>query len=266
MEKQTNNLGKIINTLNQKIEDLSYLIQIQNIEFTKELRKRDEKINSLEKEIQYIKQLKCIEEGIKEDNDYAPIIANKLHINKMIVKEKETKWKEIFEEFVLKEYVSTVLIPNKNGVLISSKKWNKEKKPIMINNLSHVLLIVTNHQYFEISIQSAPPKLISFGVVSSLTYKEKVPIGQEKESIGFDSNGTLLLANGLKKKIARAWKSNDVVGCGYDAQESNVYFTLNGKKIIQVSTVFSDWYPAIQPSGFTQFTTNFGETPFVKSF
>ncbi|EDR25002.1 hypothetical protein EDI_134170 [Entamoeba dispar SAW760] len=266
METQANDLSKIICTLNQKIEDLSHLIQMQYIEFSKELSKRDEKINDLEKEIQSIKQRKLIEEGIKEDNDYAPIIANNLHINKMIVKEKETKWKEIFEKFVLKEYVPTVLIPNKNGVLISSKKWNKEKKPVMIKNLGHVVFLVTNHQYFEISIQSTPVKLMSFGVVSSLTYKERVPIGQEKESIGFNSNGTLLLANGSKKKITRAWKSNDVIGCGYHAQENIVYFTLNGEKIVQVSTVFSDWYPAIQPSGFTQFTTNFGETPFVKSF
>ena len=131
--------------INQLIEEA---LAKQREYFEIELSKQNEKIIELENtvkaiEIEHDKQIKELREQItlleKYSNDNMPKLDNDLDymekINEKIDYEgslynpDNISWKLIYYHFFVDKPVYQKMIPNATNVLVSTRRWNEEKKP-----------------------------------------------------------------------------------------------------------------------------------------
>ncbi|KAF4332329.1 RANBPM-like protein [Fusarium beomiforme] len=122
--------------------------------------------------------------------------------------------------------------------------------------------------YFEVQIATAKRDDATIGIgFATKTVNLSRPVGWEPEAWGYHGDdGRCFTGSNIGRHFGPGYNANDVIGCGVNFKENNVFFTKNGVKL---GTAFNDinrgkLYPAIslkKPG--ESIRVNFGQTPFV---
>lgn len=266
--------------MTQNIQQLiQEALQQQREEFEIQLSKQNEKILELENtikaiEIQHDKQIKELQDQIatveKYSHDKMPKLDNDLEYLELINEKSDhtgslynpdnTPWKLIYYHFYVDTPIYQKMIPNKTNVLVSTRRWNEEKKPEKRYRPGEFYMMVTNNHYFELKLEDDVEinKEISFGVVTDNQYNKNYSIGALEHSVGLSSEGLLRVSSGVSEKICGMWRKGDVIGCGIVYNYGVIYFTLNGVLLCQVQSNCTSWFIAINNNNFNGFSLNFG--------
>ena len=173
-------------------EYIQQVLQQQKQEFEIELSKRDQRILELENKIKVMelkmrKELEEVKEQtelielyshekmpkLKYEQEYMERICNESEFDGNICNPYQTSWKLLYYHFFVDKTVAQQFAPNKYAVLVSTKRWNVEKKPEIRWRGQDVHYMLTNNHYFEFKLQDEIDinKVISLGVVPILCYE-----------------------------------------------------------------------------------------------
>lgn len=132
---------------------------------------------------------------------------------------------------------------------------------------SHPIPSTCNLYYFEVKIlNDGKTKEIEIGIATDeLNYTKNV--GYEENCIGYRGNNGKLYEQNYGRAYGATFGKDDVVGCGFNLQTNNVFFTKNGVIIGLINQGFNDnknWFPAVSlHSKKTKVEINFGEDRFL---
>ena len=129
-------------------------------------------------------------------------------------------------------------------------------------------LLPSTIRYFELNVFGY--NVISIGVVCNEIYDFiDGHVGWRTGSVGYHADdGLLFQEHGIGKEFdlpyGKSENENHVVGCGYDCEKQEVFFTRDGIKNMQtIHWEIDSLFAAIGLSDFREFEINYGNKPFM---
>jgi hypothetical protein len=121
--------------------------------------------------------------------------------------------------------------------------------------------------YFEMKVLNKGEKgRIGIGLTANESRLDRMP-GWEKFGLGYNGyNGNFYYESGSRKAYGPTFSTDDVIGCGFDMENGDVFFTKNGELlgIAKSSLPKNIWYPTIGLHSENEAVeVNFGQGPFV---
>ncbi|KAL7721229.1 B30.2/SPRY domain-containing protein [Entamoeba marina] len=171
--------------------------------------------------------------------------------------------------------IQRVIPQGEDGIdLVVSSKFYTDNDNLMVdgpNNYESPIPAII--RYFEVEVQNSC--FISIGFIDSNKYEfeEDMHVGWDKGSIGYHSDdGSLFNEDGTNpiQNYGKAYGGKNgeknIVGCGYNTQTKEVFYTINGTKLQPIKINFENISAAIGLSEFDSITINYGDSPFIFNY
>lgn len=155
--------------------------------------------------------------------------------------------------------VPSAVIEDKLDVKFTSH----EPQSVILNNP----LPLTEHDvvYFEVKLLEIPEgSQVSVGVATKPYPLFRLP-GLHRYSIAYDSTGIIRVNQPFySPQIWSKLIEGDIVGCGFKPRSGTIFFTHNGKKVVEAAhNVKFDMFPIIGSQGPSELDVNLGQLGFV---
>lgn len=159
----------------------------------------------------------------------------------------------------LSESIPSVIIEDKLDVRFTSSEPNSAilNYPLPVHDNDTV--------YFEVKLYEFPQgSKLSIGVATKPYPGFRLP-GYNKYSIAYESNGTVRINQPFySPQIWTKLIEGDVLGVGFKPRSGTIFFTHNGKKLLEaVHGVRMDLFPIIGSQGPSKLNVNLGQLGFV---
>ncbi|KAG0175102.1 Rsp5p-dependent ubiquitination, sorting of cargo proteins at the multivesicular body [Apophysomyces sp. BC1034] len=121
--------------------------------------------------------------------------------------------------------------------------------------------------YFEITVESmASDVLLAIGLATQ-PYPLFRVVGWNRFSVGYHSDDGRKFCDDATggQDYGPSWTVGDTVGCGYQPEAGNIFFTLNGRIIDYafVGLEKHNYFASISADGPARVRVNFGQVPFI---
>ncbi|KAI8364732.1 concanavalin A-like lectin/glucanase domain-containing protein, partial [Radiomyces spectabilis] len=121
--------------------------------------------------------------------------------------------------------------------------------------------------YFEVKVHAmAQEVVLAIGLTTRPYPLFRMP-GWNKFSVAYHSDDGRKFCDDPTggQEYGPSWGVGDIVGCGYQPETGNIFFTLNGRMIDQafVGLERHHYFASFGADGFAQVSINFGQRPFL---
>lgn len=119
--------------------------------------------------------------------------------------------------------------------------------------------------YFEVKLfELAHDSLVSVGLATKPYPLFRLP-GHNRYSIAYESDGTVRVNQPFySPSIWDELIEGDVIGCGFKPRSGTIFFTHNGKKVLEAAhNVKFDMYPIVGAKGVAKLSVNLGQLGYV---
>ncbi|KAF7725330.1 Rsp5p-dependent ubiquitination, sorting of cargo proteins at the multivesicular body [Apophysomyces ossiformis] len=121
--------------------------------------------------------------------------------------------------------------------------------------------------YFEMTVESSAPDVVLAIGLATQPYPLFRMVGWNKFSVGYHSDDGRKFCDDATggQDYGPSWGVGDTVGCGYEPERGNIFFTLNGRMIDYafVGLEKHHYFASVSADGPAQLRINYGQTPFM---
>ncbi|ODV74070.1 Ssh4p, partial [Cyberlindnera jadinii NRRL Y-1542] len=155
--------------------------------------------------------------------------------------------------------VPSVIVEDKLDVRFTSAEPNSA----ILNN--PLPLTENDTVYFEVKLFELPEdSTVSIGVATKPYPLFRLP-GYNRYSMAYESTGKVRVNQPFyTPEIWDTFVEGDVIGCGFKPRSGTVFFTRNGKKVVEAAhNVKFDMYPIVGSQGPSKLDVNLGQLGYV---